>query len=89
MGPRNDVLDVGARWRRLAHTTERSVCGGDATLRQITVTVTHTALFHHKRVIAKKTKKQGFTEQNKNSYNNSQFLQFVLRILTTQVGGVA
>jgi len=56
VGPRNDVLDVGARWRRLAHTTERSVCGGDATLRQITVTVTHTALFHHKRVIAKKDK---------------------------------
>ena len=69
MGPRNDVLDVGARWRRLAHTTERSVCGGDATLRQITVTVTHTALFHHKRVIAKKTK-------NKASLNK-------LRIITT------
>ena len=70
MGPRNDVLDVGARWRRLAHSTERSVCGGDATLRQITVTVTHTALFHHKRVIAKKTKK------NKASLNK-------IRIITT------
>jgi len=32
VGPRKHVLDGGARWRRLANTTEPSVNGGDATL---------------------------------------------------------
>jgi len=36
--PRNHVLDGGARWRNLANTIEPSVCGGDAALRQITLT---------------------------------------------------
>jgi len=28
----------GAHWRHLANTTEPSVCGGDAALRQVTLT---------------------------------------------------
>jgi len=31
-------LYMGAHWRHLANTTERSVCGGDAALRQISLT---------------------------------------------------
>ena len=40
VGPRNHVLDGvrGAHWRHLANTTESSVCGGDAALRQTTLT---------------------------------------------------
>jgi len=33
-----DVLDGGAHWQTLANMTEPSVCGGDAALRQITLT---------------------------------------------------
>ena len=29
------ILDTGARWRNLANTTDPSVCGCDAALRQI------------------------------------------------------
>ena len=32
------VLDGGAHWRRLGNTTEQFVRGGDAALRQITLT---------------------------------------------------
>ena len=30
VGPQKDVLEWGAHWRRLANTTEPSMCGGDA-----------------------------------------------------------
>ena len=33
------VLDRGAHWCKLANTTEPSVCGGDAALSQITLTL--------------------------------------------------
>jgi len=38
VGRRKHVLHVRAHWRRLANTTEPSVCGGDAALCQITLT---------------------------------------------------
>ena len=33
------VLDEGAYWRHLANTTESSLCGADAALRQITLSI--------------------------------------------------
>jgi len=36
--PENHVLDEGAHWRHLTNTTEPSMCGGDATLCQSTLT---------------------------------------------------
>jgi len=36
--PGKHVLDAGAHWRNLANTIEPSICGGDAALRQITLT---------------------------------------------------
>jgi len=30
VGPQKHVLEWGAHWRRLANTTEPSMCGGDA-----------------------------------------------------------
>jgi len=30
-------MHIGANWRHLAHTTELSVCGGDAAIYQITL----------------------------------------------------
>ena len=36
VGPRKHVLDGDSHWRNLANTTEPSVCGDDASLRQIT-----------------------------------------------------
>jgi len=38
LGPTKHILDGGAHWRQLANTTEPSVCGGDASLCQITLT---------------------------------------------------
>jgi len=38
VGPGNHVLDESAHWRNLANTIESSACGGDAALRQITLT---------------------------------------------------
>jgi len=38
------VLDEGAHCRNLANTTEPSVCGGDAALRQIALTTCYSAV---------------------------------------------
>ena len=38
VGPRNHVLDGDAHRRKLMNMTELSMCGGDAALRQITLT---------------------------------------------------
>ena len=38
VGPWKHVLDDGAHWRHLANTIESSVCGGDTSLCQITLT---------------------------------------------------
>jgi len=38
VGLENQILDAGAHWRHLANATEPSVCGGDATLCEITLT---------------------------------------------------
>jgi len=36
VGPRKNVLGMGAHWRHLANTIEPSMCGGDAACCQIT-----------------------------------------------------
>ena len=38
VGPRKHMLDGSSHWHYLANTTERSVCGGDGALCQITLT---------------------------------------------------
>jgi len=38
VGPGKQILDAGAHWRHRANTAEPPVCGGDATLCEITLT---------------------------------------------------
>jgi len=49
VGPWNHVWH-GARWRHIANTTEPSVCGGDAALRQITSTTCSNACYGIKNI---------------------------------------
>ena len=47
VSPGNHILDGSAHWRHLANTIEPSLCGDDAALYQITLTILYTKC--HKR----------------------------------------
>jgi len=50
--------DGGAHWHHLASTTERSVCGGDAALRQITLSTCCDSCWWQEKLVIEAIKKQ-------------------------------